>query len=122
MRKRLIQSTVAVAAIVCVVLVTIAMLPAMLQPRPGVTKGNFDRVANGMTHEEVSVIFGRNEDAEVIMRFDRDASWNESIWNGADKSSASIEFQKNIVIDKTWTESTETAGEKLCRWVHWPWW
>jgi len=45
MRRRLILATVAVAAIACIVLGTLAMLP----PRHGVTKANFDRIEEGMT-------------------------------------------------------------------------
>jgi hypothetical protein len=42
------------ASIVGVVLVVLALLP----PRPGVTKENFDRIQNGMTRAEVAEILG----------------------------------------------------------------
>ena len=56
MRKRLILASATVLALACIVLATLAMLP----PRPGVTKANFDRIKIGMTTMEVEAIFGES--------------------------------------------------------------
>src|ERR1035438_9324153 len=46
-----------IASLPLVIVVTLGVL-AMLPPRPGVTKANFDRIEKGMTRAEVEQIFG----------------------------------------------------------------
>ena len=117
MKKRLILATVAVVAIACTVLGTLAMLP----PRPGVTKVNFDRIEEGMKLEEVELILGKDSWTSVD-GLSESGSFRVQTWYGADKACARFAFQDECVSSKTWIDSTETASEKLCRWVHWPWW
>ena len=54
MKKRYLIATALFALCVCLALGVLALLP----PRPGVTKANFDRIEIGMTVAEVDQIFG----------------------------------------------------------------
>jgi hypothetical protein len=103
------------ATSVCLTLATLAMLP----PRPGVTKANFDRIKIGMAEEDVFETFGKKEPAGAYPS----AGGSGCVWNNDDGSSADIEFDLNFKVRKTsWSTPTEGIGEKLCRWIRWPWW
>ena len=115
MRKRLMLATVAVSVIACIVLAALAMLP----PRPGITKANFDRIQVGMTLGEVTVIFGRSPtgEADNIMTIERDPP---KAWNNG-KQAAAIHFREDgRVSDKNWIDfgETETFLERVRRWLH----
>ena len=114
-----------IAAVPLVLVVTLGVL-AMLPPRPGVTKANFDRIEEGMTHEEVVRILG---EASIGMgTFERGGVYSSTeIWAGADGSGARIEFVKVIRDDEpeqvstmTWKDSSDTAFQKIRRWLHLP--
>jgi hypothetical protein len=53
-KKRWIVLAGLLAAAVGLTLAVLALLPS----RPGVTQGNFDRIADGMSQDEVETIFG----------------------------------------------------------------
>jgi hypothetical protein len=73
-------------ALIAILTLTIAVILgvlAMLPPRPGVTKANFDRIEKGMTLAEVEEIFG-----EKGFRVKGNAA--EFFWYGDDLSLASV--------------------------------
>jgi hypothetical protein len=49
------------------------VVPALLPPRPGVTRANFERIEDGMTPEEVEMILGGPRDS--ILGFPRPEEW-----------------------------------------------
>jgi len=95
-------------AFVGVVLSVLALLP----PRTGVTKANFDRIEKGMTKVQIEGIFGRigkvvREDVAVLA------------WEADDESSTYIRFLDDRMIDASWiqSKSNETFSDKLRRWL-----
>ena len=84
---------------------------AMLPPRPGITKANFDRIQDGMTLAEVERIFGpRTRDRDPV-----------HIWIADDESSfAVVGFADGAVDSKIWEDSEETFPDKIRRWFHLP--
>jgi hypothetical protein len=99
-------------------LVCLGLVAGAMIPRSGVTKGNFDRVENGMTKTEVEQIFGNGPNFES-MCFPAYGIDNPSChtWTSGDGSSAQIIFDADRVHEKTWTPSTETIFQKLRRWL-----
>jgi len=93
-RKRLWVIAGIFVSMACLVLVTFAMLP----PRPGVTKANFDRIEEGMMLEEVEAIFGCRGaflDNEIIAKNNE----KEILWSAAPDGAIAIRFnQDNKVI------------------------
>jgi hypothetical protein len=90
---------------------------AMLPPRPGVTKGNYDRIEKGMTKAEVEEIFGE----EGIHRFQFDEGQDASQWWGDDFSRATVFFINDHVEEKSWRRaSNESALDIIRRWLHIP--
>jgi hypothetical protein len=100
---------------------------AMLPPRSGVTKANFDQIEKGMTKRDVEIIFGR-QDAIV---------WGDpplTALRGADKCYACVDnprdrtlsgraawvfFDKNgCVSHATWVEGETSVFDKIRRWLH----
>jgi hypothetical protein len=113
---------------------------AMLPPRPGVTKANFDRIEKGMTRAEVEEIFGgkgttwetfwmRSDadihkemtKAEMHEMFVREGKgWQRFImrWGEDDGAQAGILIQNDCVVAKQWFDSNETFLDKVRRWLH----
>ena len=100
---------VLLVATACLVLGVLAMLP----PRSGVTKANFDEIKNGMTVTEVEQILGDRASIK-----NQEGRGRLDTWLNGDGSNASVWFSNGIVVQKAWTESTETLLAKLCRWLH----
>ncbi len=100
-----------IASLPLVIVVTLGVL-AMLPPRPGVTKANFDRIEKGMTRAEVEQIFdGKGEMARLHAIV-------EGNWGADDGSFAIIEFLEGCVVRKSWHDSDETILDKIRRWLH----
>ena len=98
-------------------LVTAAMILgvlAMLPPRPGVTKANFDRIEKGMTKAKVVEVFGRKGFISPRSGLDH------GIWRADDGSEALIYFSHDAVTEKRWSGSKETNLDKIRRWLHLP--
>jgi hypothetical protein len=92
---------------------------AMLPPRPGVTKANFDRIQDGMTMAEVEEIFGAYPEFRV------GHAGNHKTWRNPNGSLAHIWFDTDLfgenkvwVSEKEWHDSDETILDKLRRWLH----
>ncbi len=115
MKKRLLISAGILAACLALVLGVLAMLP----PHSGVTKANYDQVKKGMTLAEVENLFSKKGD-----RFDGYVGKPAFYWQNEDRSYALIFFDddKKVVAPAQWGDSTETIGDKICRWLRWPWW
>jgi hypothetical protein len=99
--------------------VTLCVL-AMIPPRPGVTKANYDRIETGMTKAEVEEIFGGKE-IDLLAAPMKNRSWDvfgRSVWTADDGSEAWISFGDDCVYQKRWYESAETFLDKLRRWLH----
>ena len=111
MRKRLLLAAGTMAGLVGVVLVVLTMLP----PNTGVTKANFDRIKDGMTMNEVELIFGE----ESKWSTGRIGGSIIEIWESADGASACVRFREDVA-SKTWTPSSETIPDKIRRWLHIP--
>src|ERR1035438_7357980 len=89
-----------VAILVASIGVALAVL-ALLPPRPGVTKENYDRIAIGMTYDEVEAILGppgertegwvcwESEDPYIfiMVRFDEEDRVRRKGWEGDDDRS-----------------------------------
>jgi hypothetical protein len=101
-------------AFVVIVLGVLAMLP----PRVGVTKANFDRIEMGMALKEVEDIFG------VAGHLDSTAIPMDGVltsylsWDHDDRSGATISFSNNRADTKKWIASNQTITEKVRRWLH----
>src|SRR5262249_31338430 len=107
--------------LVLVIAMTLGVL-VMLPPRHGITKANFGRVQDGMTFDEVKVIFG-GPDSFTDPSIEGQERRGELVWVNDDKSGATICFdEEGKVFDKSWGDSTEDFSEKFCRWIRWPWW
>jgi hypothetical protein len=103
MKKRLLP----IAAILTVV--AGAIILTLLPVRPGVTKANFDRLAMGMSRNEVEAVFGRP----------CDDSHCHSAWN-SDDGQAHIHFNEHGQIErKLWFEAEFSLYQKLQR--RFPW-
>jgi hypothetical protein len=89
---------------------------ALLPPRPGVTKANFDRIQEGMTQAEVEVIFDKPGEVREVVR------WSLMLrWRSDDGAVATVSFSGDdelVVHSKTWTDSDETILDRIRRWLH----
>jgi hypothetical protein len=108
-------------AIIAVLPLTVAVILgvlAMLPPRPGVTKANFDRIEIGMTQEDVEAILGSSElhHRGGLLSGRTAIRWNS--WVGADGATVDITFLNYAVERSTWTESKETLTDKIRRWLN----
>jgi len=114
-RRRFIILSIGALAVVCIGLGILAMLP----PRPGVTKANFDRIEKGMTQSEVNDIFGKSASRHAGFC---SASGNTSFedWLSEGGSSASLTLHNDIVVGFQWNESTETIVDIIRRWFGGP--
>jgi hypothetical protein len=113
MRKRLILTTVTVAAVACVVLGTLAMWP----PRKSVMEAKFDRIENGMTLEEVELVLGRRADIPISNKTGS-LMHGSYIWSD-DGVEISISFMNTpFVHQKSWDDTPKTIPQKIRRWLH----
>jgi hypothetical protein len=90
---------------------------AMLPPRPGVTKANFDCIRDGMTISEVEELFGEQPpDIGTGIGID---GWTH-YWTAKDGSRASVSFlaSNECVCSKEWMDSNETILDTIRRWLH----
>jgi hypothetical protein len=127
MKKRLLAIATILTAVVGAIVLTLALLP----PKPGVTKANFDRVANGMSVEEVESVFG-DPGGHVVqfanpkkrgvrtpkqtLIFD-DPRWR--VWQGMD-GFAVVEFNENGQVEiMSWDPIPISFWQKLQRWLPW---
>ena len=83
-----------------------------LQPTPGVTFRNFNRLRLGMTEEEVEAILGqKGEEKSIEMPYAPTIWWHGTVWENGDRI-LKITFDKinvtNPVVD-TCTWNTPTA-------------
>jgi hypothetical protein len=98
-------------------------------PEAGVTKSKFERVEQGWTVEAVESEFGMpaTETVGYTLRTgdgDDDVICVWKRWRNEDGSGADVCFAREggIVCGMEWRDSEETMGQKLRRWVRWPWW
>jgi hypothetical protein len=108
--KRLIVMGGAIAMAACAVLFVIAMLP----PRVGVAKANFDRIKVGMTRADVATILG----PPVYGYQECDLAPWVDFWNHDDgKDACVVEYFEDGVVDTHWLRNRETMVEKIRRWL-----
>jgi hypothetical protein len=89
---------------------------ALLPPRPGVTKTNFDRIKDGMTRREVKAIFGPSAEWSMTMMRRDEYAIDE---NGG---IAQITFdEKDRVVDRNWLEWPDDRGLFESWLDHLPW-
>ena len=111
MKRRYLIVAVSFAAIACLAVGVLAVLP----PRPGVTKANFDRIEIGMTLEEVERIFGRPSD--MLAGASKDDPTVFRNWLVSLDSGAAVDFRAERVYAKQWQDRS-TIFEKIRRWLH----
>ena len=115
-RRRTLLLASLIAASVCVGLAVLAMLP----PRPGVTKANFDRIEVGMQIEEVECILaGPGFSIDKLITRD-EAGSGIILWQHSDGSMVMIWPADKVVAKKKWVPSQETLLNKIRRWLHLP--
>jgi len=115
-RRYLISAGILVAC-VCVALGVLAMLP----PRPGVTKANFDRIEKGMTMATVNEVFGKEPLLLGGIAFGTlHNCYARETWFHENGASATLWFHNDSVTDTRWRDSTESITDKLRRWLHLP--
>lgn len=90
---------------------------AMLPPRPGVTKANFDRIQEGMNVQEVELLLGG---PGLPFHGFLDRPRGIFVWQADDDSIALVEIVDDSVTSKTWQPSTESITDKIHRWLHLP--
>jgi hypothetical protein len=121
MKRRYLIASGILAAGIGVVLGVLAILP-----EPGVTKATLVQVEDGMTAQDVEVLIrvppSLSVGATVTRNGVSDELWLRR-WCNADGSAANIYFdhRDGVVHEKHWDDSTATIGERLRRWVQWPW-
>lgn len=104
-------------ALVAVLPLTIAVILgvlALLPPRPGVTKANFDRIEMGMKKAEVERFFAKSGKRLPVL-------WGTK-WTG-DEGEAIIRFDYDEkVIDKIWSDGVDQPSAltlaKIMQWLH----
>jgi hypothetical protein len=96
-----------IASLPLAIAVTLGIL-AMLPPRPGVTKANFDRIQEGMKRVEVEAILGQVKEQDLGIDF----------WFGDDQSLVMIGFSDDCVFYKQWHDSHEPLLDKIRRLLH----
>jgi hypothetical protein len=103
------------ASLPLAIAVTLGVL-ALLPPRLGVTKANFDRIEIGMTKAEVEAIFGERSTFEAFVKPSSDRySWQS---DGGAQAWVYTTAGDNAVRNKVWLESAETIPNKIRRWLH----
>jgi hypothetical protein len=94
---------------------------AMLQPRPGVTKANFDRIQEGMSMAEVEQILGGRSGRKTYWTVGETTTITE-VWRQIEQGecvgSANIKFQGELVVDKDWQRFSETILNKILGLIH----
>ena len=90
---------------------------AAVLPESGVTKARYDSLGMGLTMMAVEATLGPPHEVVEFRRF------AIGRWVNEDGSGAEIYFEKvsGNVFERRWHNSTETLGEKMRRWVRWPW-
>src|ERR1051325_6578236 len=78
--------------------------------RPGITRVNYNRICNGMTHEQVRDLFGGEPGDMPGMGRPWAYTWR---WKSKDLSTAFVTFQHGKVVDKEWRGSTVVALEEI---------
>ena len=109
-----------IAALPLAIVVTFGVL-ALLPPRPGITKANFDRIQAGMKKTEVEQIFGGKGKSSpfraLVVRRDFDGG-AVMCWDSDIGSWAGILFVDECVLEKQWHNSNETILDRIRRWLH----
>jgi hypothetical protein len=105
---------IAVGLAACILVVA---MHSML-PESGVSNTLFDRIELGMTLQEVQDAVGTPTGEVPLSNLHTHAF----AWMNPDGSGFTVMFDHGGgVCEKTWHDSTETIGERLRRWVRWPW-
>lgn len=119
MKKNYLVCGLIVTTLITLVAGVLLLLPSQL--RPGVTKENFNRIKKGMREEEVHAIFGAFP-KDGGAQLDGGVALCCNTWCGDDGSSAHIVFTFNSeegckVETTNWTDSPETAWQRVLRWL-----
>ena len=114
-RRNLIAAGI-VAACVGVGLGVLATLP-----ESRISKMTYERIKKGMTAEQVQAVVGMPPTDEIAVR-DAGHMSLHAAWTNPDGSGFAVFVDEAGLYEKTWYDSNETIGEKIRRWVRWPWW
>jgi len=122
-RQAMKNRLLAIAAIAIAIVGTFVLILMLLPQPPGVTKGNFDRLALGMSRDEVETLFGKACDDSHIVEKKTETKVIvvrcHLAWN-SDDGQALIHFDQNGQIEKKlWFEAEFTLWQRLQR--RFPW-
>jgi hypothetical protein len=108
------------AGILAVGIIAVLALLVSL-PEPDIAKATLDQIRPGMTMEEVQAVVGMPPTIEVGAR--RIGTTSYVSWRNPDGSGLEIVVDEvDGVLEQRWHDSAETIGDKVRRWVRWPWW
>lgn len=118
MRKRYLTLAMLFAVFVAAALGILAMLP----PRPGVTKANFDRIQNSMTENDIDTIFGAKKASDFSVPGPSSFPHMPRIltWQNDDGARAQFVLIGGKACGKTWHPSNEAFYAKVRRWFRQP--
>jgi len=125
MRKK---CSLLIALLPLAIIVILGVL-AMVPPRAGITKANFDRIEKGMTRAEVAEILGREPDAvgdEIVGRHpDATRPHRDLMWRDGDGGwRVLVSFKDDLVHGTGWYVGVDDQSlvERFQHLIHWPWW
>jgi hypothetical protein len=96
-----------------------ALVLALLPPRTGVTKGNFDRVEKGMTKAEVLGIFGEPPKGSALHGGLKIRHICETWSGGGGVASITFDEAHERVADTEWTYSEEPFLQRILHFLPW---
>jgi len=114
-RRHLIAAGIVAAGIIAV----LAVLATL--PESRISKVTYERIKKGMTAEQVQTLVGMPPTDEIAVR-DAGRMSLHAAWTNPDGSGFAVFVDEAGLYEKTWYDSNETIGEKIRRWVRWPWW
>jgi hypothetical protein len=116
MKRRYLTVAGILAVCICLTLGVLAIMP----PRPGVTKANFDRIEEGMTLPEVEAILGSDRGSRGIVTEVFLPIGHEIEEWGGDEGFANIVFdERRRVIRKDWNDAPLPLLQRIRRWLPW---
>ena len=107
-----------IASLPLSIVVIIGVL-AMLPPRSGVTRDNFDKIEKGMTLADVTEIFGEKSITVVTFGNAANPGALES-WQGPHGTIVEVYLSNDKVYEMRWMHSTGNVFDKINRWLHLP--
>jgi hypothetical protein len=114
MKRRYLILALGFVAFVGIVLGVLAILP----PRTGITKANFDRIEKRMTVEDCEALLGDGWWRLSDTFSERNTpGFFTMVWRKDDGACIRVDFDDYIVTTTSWTDSTLTILDRIRRWL-----